>query len=45
MGYPTVWVGGLKGIVREKDLTENFSQFGKILHVMIFRDKETKKSK
>ena len=40
-----MWVGGLKGIVQEKDLTENFSRFGKVLHVMIVRDEETKKSK
>ena len=45
MGYPTVWVGGLKGVVQEKDLTEKFSQCGEILHVIIVRDEETKKSK
>ena len=44
MVYYSVWVGGLKGVVQERDLTEKFSQYGDVKHVRIFRDKETKKS-
>ena len=32
-------------MVQEKDLTSKFSQYGKILHVMVTRDPETKASK
>lgn len=45
MVYYYVWVGGLKGVVLEKDLTEEFSKYGTIRHVKIVRDPETKKSK
>lgn len=46
MTYYSVWVGGLKGVVQEKDLTNHFSQYGgTILHVMVIRDPETKKSR
>ncbi len=42
----TVWVGGFSGLVQEKDLTEEFSKHGEtILHVKIFRDEETHKSR
>ena len=44
-GYYYVWVGGLKGVVQEKDLTKQFEQYGTIRHVKIIRDPETKKSK
>ena len=44
-GYYYVWVGGLKGVVQEKDLTSKFEQYGTIRHVKIIRDPETKKSK
>ena len=40
-----VWVGGLRGVVQEKDLTELFSTYGRVLHIKIVRDQETKKSK
>ena len=45
MVYYSVWVGGLKGVVQEKDLTSKFSQYGDILHVMLTRDPETKTSR
>lgn len=45
MPYYSVWVGGLKGVVQEKDLTEVFQQYGQIEHVKIVRDQETHKSK
>ena len=44
-GHYSVWVGGLKGVVQERDLTEKFSPYGRVRHVFIPRDQETKKSK
>lgn len=45
MVYYSVWVGGLKGVVQEKDLSEVFLQYGDVVHVFVARDQETHKSK
>jgi len=45
MTYYYVWVGGLKGVVQEKDLTETFQKYGTVRHIRVVRDQETQKSK